>query len=83
MEHGFLGHPSGKFPGATGNLKKYSCCSRRIVPNGNSCYIYVFNGSSLMPVSAFLGRFSVNRTDLCKCKRDFGTTRDSSSDCYY
>ena len=39
MAHDFSGRSSGKFPGTTERLKRWSCFSGRNVPNGNSCTI--------------------------------------------
>ena len=67
MQHDFLSRSSGKFPGATEHLKRYSCFSGRIIPNGNSCS--ASSKTSLAPAPALRGRLSVHATDWWKYKR--------------
>ena len=54
MEHGFSSRCRAQFPETT----------VRYAPSGNSRSIYY--GPSLMPVSGFRDRFSVDETDLYK-----------------
>ena len=56
MEHDYLVHSSGKLPGATEHLKRWSCFSERNVLIRNSCSISLI--PSFRPLRSFFGKWN-------------------------
>ena len=64
MEHDFLGLSSGKFPGATEHLNRFSLYAKQNIPKQNLCLIS--SKPTLIPVSGLRCHFLVNGSDLYK-----------------